>query len=185
MHDGIQRVLLARKRRLPSVRDDRSSKPVADRLKVLSLQPVEIGATYGVEPSPIAQDRGEFIAVGDDHPLSDLIGEAHEGGEFVPGEGRAVRPELGLIGVVVAKVRFKHAISTHVALPQCEPVLDRQGDCRERPDCFRLMERLGRQIGFDEHFERVAALLWRRKVHDALFEVSKPCEAVEEFAQEI
>jgi hypothetical protein len=47
------------------------------------------------------------------------------------------------------------------------------------------MERLRRQVGFDEHFERVAALLFRRKVRDALFKVGKPCDAVEEFALEI
>ena len=87
--------------------DDRSSQPVSDRLKVFRLQPVEIGAAYGVEPSPIAQDRGEFIAVRDDYPLGDLICEAHEGGEFVPGEGRAGRSKLGLIGVVITEVCFK------------------------------------------------------------------------------
>ena len=47
------------------------------------------------------------------------------------------------------------------------------------------MKQLGRQVGFDEDFEGVAALLFRRKVRDALFEVDELNDVVEEVSLEV
>ena len=85
-HDGVEGVLLAGKRLLALVLHHSASEPVANCFKVLSLQPVQISSTDAVEPASFRHDLGQFIAVGDDHAFRDLIGQAHEGRKFIPGE---------------------------------------------------------------------------------------------------
>src|SRR6266576_4017905 len=90
--------------------DTRAFEPRANDGKVLRFEFVEIVAGDRIETGALLNHVGKAVAVREQHSLFNAIRETDECGKFVPCHRQPTRPELSLISVVFAELRFKDAI---------------------------------------------------------------------------
>jgi len=104
-----------RKRMLWLPFNARPFEPRGNDGKVLRFEFVEIVAGDRIETGALPNHVCEAVAVCEQHPLFNAIRETDECGKFVPCERQPARPELSLISVVFAELRFKDAIHALIA----------------------------------------------------------------------
>src|SRR5437016_14608307 len=95
--------------------NSRAFEPRSNDGKVLRFEFVEIVAGDRIETGALLNHVCKAVAVREQHPLCNAIREADECGKFVPPQRRPARPELSLISVVFAVLRFKDAIHAFIA----------------------------------------------------------------------
>ena len=110
----FERFRLMRARFLALRREGRPTKPVGNGLQVVLCQSFEIGSANAVEAAPSVHDRRQVVAVCEEDTFADLIGQTHEGGQFLPRQSRSARAELRLIGIVLTAAGPVDAVGTHV-----------------------------------------------------------------------
>ena len=133
--------------------------PGFDGAEVVGFQAVEVGAANAEEPLAFVEDGGQVIAVREQDAAADVraIGQAHEGGEFAPGERGALRAELDLVGAEVTEERLENAIHAVVLGREAERLEGLRRHGGERPDLGGIVLALRSQISFGKDLEGVAA----------------------------
>jgi hypothetical protein len=64
-------------------------KPIGNGLQVFSRQSFEIGPTNAVEAAAGVHDRWEVVAICEEDPFADLIGQTHECRKLLPRQRRS------------------------------------------------------------------------------------------------
>ena len=87
--------------------DLRACEPGAKGRRSPAVRAYRVIAGDRIEASALFYHVGEAVAIRDQNALVHAIGQADEGGEFVPGEGRTAGAEFCLVGVEVSPSAFQ------------------------------------------------------------------------------
>ena len=155
-------------------RDLSGLQPLPHGLKVFCREAIKIAAPNGYKTTAVLHEVGQRLTVGEQHPLTHLIGQAHERGKFVPGQRRPIAAKLDLIGPQLPVNRQVSAVHPHVtAGVERERLALRQRHGLERPHLLCLGDLLGGQVGLGKYLEGVATLLVAGQCGNSGFDVGE------------
>ena len=181
LRNRIQRFLLVWQGLLARQRYPSAEQPFPHRCKIIGIEAIQIAAANGDKTAAILHQGGQCLAIGNQHPLADLIGQPHKGGKLIPGECRAIAAEFDLIGTQLAINGQVSSIYAHVP-----PGVERkefallQRHSLKRPDLLRLSDFLSSQISFGKYLKGIAAFLIAGQRGNSGFEFSKVIQLIEQ-----
>jgi hypothetical protein len=92
VENGVERLPLMEKRLLALALQDCASKPTGNGVEIVLRQPIKVVPSNVEKATAIIHHFRQIIAVGEEDPFADLIGEADERGQLLPPSfGRPVR----------------------------------------------------------------------------------------------
>ena len=100
---------------------------------------------------------GHIFGIREQQPVIAVIGEAKERGSFGPSQQCPPATKLHLIGPVLARNRFDHAISTNIPHEQPQSFSQRGRDHLVRPNVLGHLDPLGREIRLGKNLKGIAA----------------------------
>ena len=121
-----------------------------------------------------------MIRIGEQQPVVAVVGDSEEGRGVAPAQRCSPTAELHLIGPMLARSRFDHAVSTDIPRRESQPLADRGRDRLVGPNMLGHSNSLRREIRLREHLEGIALLLLVGQSFDALFKLGKTLDAGEQ-----